>query len=51
MQEMMNLPNRYSHHWYRDSYLQSLKALKDPDGPEAKKLEGEALASALTGGI
>ena len=48
--EMASLPNRYSHHLYRDNYVQSLKALKDPNGPEAKKIEGEAMVSALTGG-
>lgn len=48
--ELSNLPNRYSHHFYRDNYVQSLAALKNPEGPEAKKMQGEALASALTGG-
>lgn len=48
--EMVNLPNRYSHHLYRDNYLQSLKAIQNPEGPEAKKIQGEALTSALTGG-
>ena len=48
---MASLPNRYSHHLYRDNYVQSLKALKDPNGPEAKKIEGEAMVSALTGGV
>jgi hypothetical protein len=47
---LSNLPNRYSHHLYRDSYVQSLAAMKDPNGPEAKKMQGEALASVLTGG-
>jgi len=49
--EMVNLPNRYSHHLYRDNYVQSLAALKNPDGPEAKAIQGQALASALTGGL
>ena len=48
--EMVNLPNRYSHHLYRDSCLQGLKAMQNPEGPEAKKMQGEALVSVLTGG-
>ena len=47
---MATLPPRYSHPLYRDSYVQSLKAMKNPNGPEAKKMEGEAMVSALTGG-
>ena len=37
-------------HYKIDNYVQSLKALKNPNGPEAKKIEGEAMVSALTGG-
>ena len=48
--ELANLPNRYSHHLYRDNYVQSLKALQNPNGPEAKKIENEAMVSAFTGG-
>lgn len=48
--EMINLPNRYSHHFYREAYLLNFKASKNPNGPEAKQLQGEAMASALTGG-
>lgn len=48
---MATLPNRYSHHLYRDNYLQSLAAMKNPEGPEAKKMQNDALASALTGAV
>jgi len=47
---MSNLPNRYSHQLYREAYLLQFKAAKNPKGPEAKQLEGEAMAEALTGG-
>ena len=48
---MVQLPNRYSHHLYRDSYLQSLKAMQNPEGPEAKEIQGKAMMAALTGGV
>ena len=47
---MINLPNRYSHHFYYDNYMRSLKAEKNPNGPEAKQLQGDAMIAALTGG-
>ena len=51
LMEMTQLPNRYSHHLYRDNYIQSLKALQNPNGPEAKKIENQAMVDALTGGV
>jgi hypothetical protein len=51
LMEMTQLPNRYSHHLYRDNYIQSLRALQNPNGPEAKKIENQAMVDALTGGV
>jgi hypothetical protein len=49
--EMCNLPNRYSHHLYRDNYLRAFKAEKNPEGQEAKQLQSEAMAAAFTGAL
>ena len=48
---MINLPNAYIHHFYAENYRRSVAAQKNPNGPEAKELEAEAMAAAFTGQI
>ena len=47
----MNLPNRCIHHFYAENYRRSIAAQKNPEGPEAKELEAQAMAAAFTGQI
>ena len=47
--ELANLPNRYIHHYYRENYKKWLEIQKNPNGPQAKQAQEEALVSELTG--
>ena len=49
--EMVNLPNRYSHTLYHDSWKRQFEAQKNPEGAEAKALEADAMAAAFSGQI
>lgn len=49
--ELNNLPFRWISYFYHESYITNLKASKNPEGPEAKQLQGQAMAEALTGGM
>lgn len=49
--ELMNLPNRYMHTYFADGLRKIQAASENPEGPEAKELQGQALADQLTGAI
>ena len=48
---MINLPNKYIHHFYKESVKRRIAAEKNPEGPEAKEMEAEAMVQAFTGQI
>lgn len=49
IKEMCELPNRYMHYYFYQNYKRGLAIEKDPNGPEAKALQGEQIGAALTG--
>ena len=49
IKEMSELPNRYMHYYFYQNYKRGLAIEKDPNGPEAKALQGEQIGVALTG--
>lgn len=44
---MENLPNRYFHTFFMQGLKKLQKAADNPDSPEAKELEGKAIADTL----
>jgi hypothetical protein len=43
------LPNRWISFLYHEAYIRQVKAAKNPNGPEAKELQGQAMANLLAG--
>ena len=50
LKDMIELPNRYSHTFYKFSYERAIAAANNPEGPEAKEMEGRAMMDAMSGG-
>lgn len=47
----MELPNRVTHYYYHRAVELDMKSKLNPKGPEAKQMEGDAIADQLTGAI